>query len=228
MLILRICLTALIATMVAVPAAAAPAAGDTYVYRVLNGYNKELRGTVSYRVDKAEANRVEMSVATDAPALGTARTEIYTNDGNWLRHVLTNHDQLVNYEFSPAFPAYVYPLEPGKSWSVRVSAVDSATGRRNSVRVDGKVLGNERVTTPAGAFDSIKVRRDVYAGDWDSFLRETHTIETDWYAPALGRPVRMESKSEWQDMSRCSKGGCPWFHSDWNVSDLAEIRPAKP
>jgi len=228
MLKMRFYLAALVAAMVAAPAAAAPAVGDTYVYRVLNGYNNELRGTLSYRVDKVEASRVVISVATDTPALGTARTEIYTNDGNWLRHALVNHDQLVDYEFTPAYPAYMYPLEPGKSWSVRVSAVDPASGRRNSVRVDGEVLGSERVTTPAGTFDTIKIRRDVYAGDWDSFLRETHTTETDWYAPALGRPVRMESKSEWQDLSRCTKGGCPWFHSDWNVSELAEARPTKP
>jgi len=228
MLKLQICLTALVAAAVAVPAAAAPAAGDTYVYRVLNGYNHEVRGTVSYQIEKVEAGRTVVSVATDTSAMGVARTEIYDSNGNWLRHALVNHDQLVDYEFTPAYPAYEIPLEPGKSWSVRVNAVDPATGRRNSVRVDGEVVGNERVNTPAGAFDTIKIRRDVYAGDWDSFLRETHTIETDWYAPALGRPVRMESKSEWQDLSRCTKGGCPWFHSDWNVSDLAEIKPAKP
>jgi len=98
MLKMRICLTALVAAMVAAPAAAAPAVGDTYVYSVLNGYNNELRGTLSYRVDKVEASRVVISVATDTPALGTARTEIYTNDGNWLRHVLPSHDQLREFE----------------------------------------------------------------------------------------------------------------------------------
>ncbi len=31
--------------------AAAPAVGDTYVYRVTNGYNQEVVGQVTYRVD---------------------------------------------------------------------------------------------------------------------------------------------------------------------------------
>jgi MFS-type transporter involved in bile tolerance (Atg22 family) len=40
----------------AIAAAAAPVAGDTYVYRVINGYNSELVGQVTYRVDKVDAS----------------------------------------------------------------------------------------------------------------------------------------------------------------------------
>jgi hypothetical protein len=222
-------IAAAFAAALGAPAAtAAPSAGDTYVYRVSNGYNSEVVGQVRYRVDSLDGDRVTMSVTPEVPSLGTPRTEVYTADGNWLRHPLTNHDQPVEYEFSQAFPAYQFPLAPGKSWSVRVGATNPATGRRNSVRIDGEVLGTERILVPAGEFDTIKVRRRVYAGDWDFFLRETSILETDWYAPALGRAVRSESKSEWQDMSRCGRGGPPClFRGDWNVLELAEASAAK-
>ena len=111
---------------------------------------------------------------------------------------------------------------------MRVDAVNPATGKRNSVRVDGEVLGNERISSPAGTFDTVKVRRYVYAGDWDGFMRETHITEIDWYAPALGRPVRTESKSQWQDMSRCTREGCPWFRGDWDIVELLALNPAPP
>jgi hypothetical protein len=207
---------------------ASAATGDAYVYRISNGYNNEIRGKVSYRVDKMEADRVEVAVTTDTPSAGSARTEIYTKNGSWLRHPLVNHDQVLEYEFATALPVYGPPGDTGGSWSVRVDAVDPATGQRNSVRVDGEVLGSERITVPAGTFDTIKVMRRVYAGDWDGFKRETRSVDIDWYAPALGRPVKSESKSEWQDTSRCGRGGCPWFRSDWNIFELAEINPAKP
>ena len=48
--------------------------------------------------------------------------------------------------------------------------------------------------TPAGAFDTIKITRRVYAGDFDSFLRETNIEEVEWYSPGLGRSVRMQAK----------------------------------
>jgi hypothetical protein len=207
---------------------ASAATGDAYVYRVVNGYNNEVRGTVQYRVEKFSADRVEVAVTTDTPSAGSTRTEIYSGGGNWLRHPLATHDQLRDFEFATALPVYGSADQAGGSWSTRVNAVDQATGRRNSVRVDGSVVGNERVTVPAGTFDTIKIKRRTYVGDWDGFLRETHIEETDWYAPALGRPVKSDSKSTWQDFSRCTRGGCPWFRGDWNVSELAEIGVARP
>jgi hypothetical protein len=221
-------LFAVLVVLSANTAAASLATGDTFVFRVFNGYNNEVRGQIQYHIDRIDADRIAESVSPGVPALGLPRAEIYTKEGNWLRHTLTNHDQLVEYEFSPPFPAYVFPLESSKSWSLRVTATNPATGRRNSVRVDGEVLGNERITTPAGTFDTIKVTRRVYAGDWAGFLAETHIIETDWYAPALGRPVKSNSKSAWNDTSRCMDDGGCGFDGDWNISELMEIRPVKP
>ncbi len=205
-----------------VPAYAA--AGDTYVYRVSNGYNQEVRGTISYRIQAAQGDRIEAAVATDTPSAGSARTEITTRNGNWLKRALASHDQLRDFEFTQPLPVYVPPGDAGKSWTARVDAVDPATGKRSSVRVDGEVLGSERISVPAGTFDTIKIKRYAYLGDWDTFLRETHIEDTDWYAPALGRPVRSETKSSWQDTSRCTRGGCAWFRGDWNVSELVEVR----
>ena len=214
--------TAIFAALLA--GAAAAATGDTFVYRISNGYNSEIRGKISYRVVKVDADRIEVSVQPDTPSVGQPRTEVYTKGGDWLRHPLVNHDEYRDYEFATALPVYA----TGGNWSVRVYAFDPATGKRNSVRVDGEVVGNERVTVPAGTFDTIKIKRRIYAGDFESFKQETQMIETDWYAPALGRPVRSESKSTWMDNSRCTRGGCPIFRGDWNILELAETSAAKP
>ncbi len=202
------------------------AVGETRIYRLSNGYNSEVRGEFRYQVEKVDADRTVVSVTPDRPSLGQTRNEVYTTDGNWLRRPLDNHDQPVEYEFATAYPAYLLPFEQGKSWSIRVNATIPATGRRSSVRVDGKVIGAERIRVPAGEFDTIKIRRYVYAGDWDYFLQETNIHETDWYAPALGRLVRMESQSRWKDTSRCDNRGCPWFHGDWNVYELVALNAA--
>jgi len=203
-----------------------PAVGDTAVYRVINVYNGEARGEVRFRVDKVERDRIIVAGTSATPAAGFPREEIYTADGNWLRRALASHNQVVDYDFAPAYPAYPLPLEQGKSWSVRVSATNPATGKSNSVRVDGEVLGSERIVTPAGAFDTIKVRRRVYAGDWDGFLHETNIVEVDWYSPELGRAVRSERNSGWLDLSRSPGGGGmlmrndQWMRGDWDVFEL--------
>jgi len=208
-------------------AAPSPAPGDAYVYRVINGYNKEVRGQIEYRVDRVDGERVTVVVTTRVPAPGNAYTEVVTRDGNWLRHPVVNHDQPVEYEFAPAYPAYAFPLHPRKSWSTRVNAVQTATGRRASVRVDGDVLGTERVSVPGGTFDTIKVRRRVYAGDWDGFRLETNIVETEWYAPQLGRAVKSESTSNYMQPDRCVEyHACTPVLGDWNVLELVEVRGA--
>ncbi len=201
------------------------AVGDTWVYRISNGYNNEVRGQVRYQVEKVDAGRAVVSANPDDPYLGQAYTVVYTPQGNWLRHPVASHGQTVEHEFAAAYPAYVFPLEPNKTWSLRVNATDPAAGR-HSVRVDGTVLGAERIRVPAGEFDTIRIRRLVYGGDADGFLGETNIHETDWYAPALGRPVRTEINSEWRDMASCGKHSCPWIRGDWNVYELIAFNPA--
>ncbi len=104
---------------------------------------------------------------------------------------------------------------------MRVSATNPATGQRNSVRVDGDVVGSERLTTPAGAFDTIRVKRRVYAGDWVSFKNETNIEETDWFTPALGLAVKTDRKSGYYDQQRCAtRGACTLTRGDWFVYEL--------
>jgi hypothetical protein len=200
---------------------AAPAAGDTYVYRVTNAYNHEPRGTVTHRVETVDAERVTISVSPDNPLLGARRTDVFSKDGNWLQHPLINHDKPVEYNFSPAFPAYVVPLDSGKSWSIRVNATNSSSKRGASVRVDGNVVGTESIVTPAASFDTIKIKRTIYAGDWETFTSETTIVETEWYAPALGRPVRIERTSGYLDPQRCAaSSACTPIRGDWDLIEL--------
>jgi hypothetical protein len=219
-------IASILAALCSGAAAAASVAGETFVYRVSNGYNHVVLGKIEYRVDRVDADRVAVSVATDVPALGGARSEIYNRDGNWLKHALTSRDYQVDYEFAQPYVAYALPLDTGKSWSVRINATIPATGQRASVRVDGDVVGAERITVPAGSFDTLKIKRNVYAGDWGMFTLETNIYETEWYAPALGRAVRTESKSEYIDSSRSrggSFGGGAIILGDWNVFELVSI-----
>jgi len=204
-------------------AATPPVTGESYVYRLVNGYNNETRGQLRYVVERADPGSFTVLVTPDNSAAGVERLETYTNDGNWLRHPLASHGQNVDYLFTSPYSAYAFPLDPGKSWSVRVNATVAGDDKVRSVRVDGTVLGRERIRVPAGEFDTIKVRRLVYPGDAYFFLKETKIIEFDWYAPALGRTVRTESKSEYIDASRCGRGPCP-FRGDWDVLELVQAK----
>lgn len=206
---------------------AQPAVGATAIYRVINAYSGQAQGEIHYRVDQVGADRVMVSVTTNSAYAGSPHPEVYTAEGNWLRHPVLNHDYPTDYLFAPPYPAYPFPLDVGKSWSSRVNATNPATGRAKGMRVDGEVAGGERVTTPAGTFDTIKIVRTVYAGDAEIFLSQTVITEIDWYAPALGRAVRIERRSRWADVGRTTRGmGGDWVRGDWSVYELVAYTPA--
>lgn len=200
------------------------AVGDTLVYRLVNGYNHETVATI--RQEFTSATSVQgplVEVKVDNPLLGLSHTEIRTQEGHWLRRLLNSHDIPTAYEFTPALPSRLSPQTQGKSWSVRVQAKVAGDYRNRSVRIDGDILGNERIRVPAGEFDTVKIRRIIYPGDAGDFKTETRIVEIDWYMPALDRSVRTDTRSEWQEP--CKRGYCT-FHGDWNVLELTEARTA--
>ena len=204
--------------------ASAATVGDTWVYRVINGFNGETAGHVRHEISPAStANGVVVEVTPDNRALGLPRTEMLTPDGQWLRHPLDNHGLATEYEFTPALPA-VSPAQ-GKSWSVRVKARAAGADYARSVRIDGEVLRGERIRVPAGEFDTLKIRRIIYPGDAGDFKTETRIDEIDWFAPALGRSVRTETRSSWRQSQGCRRGYCT-YNGDWHISELIQAPTA--
>jgi hypothetical protein len=194
-------------------------AGDSWVYAFHDGYTKIAKGNVTYRVSAVRDDTVTVEVQHD----GRLSRELYTRGWNWREKPMAN---LQSFRYEPAYPALPFPLEAGKSWQTYVQATDPATGRVNRVRIDGAVLGWERVKVPAGEFDTLKVRRLVYAGNHDYFRSEEQIVELDWYAPRLGQIVKHVSSSGYYDKRKgCDEdSSCQWVPNDWNVLELASYR----
>lgn len=205
------------------------APGDVWVYRVINAYNRETVGHVRHeRAAASTAQREVLAVTVDDRALGLDRTEMVAPGGQWLRRPLDNHGIPVEYDFfSTPLPAVQATLATGQSWSARVPARVAGETRNRSVRVDGRVLAAERIRVPAGEFDTLKIDRVIYPGDSDYFISETRIYEIDWYAPALGRSVRTETRSTWRDTrSGCRRAEHCTFRGDWHVYELIEVTTA--
>lgn len=92
--------------------------------------------------------------------------------------------------YQPSDGKLQFPLFVGKSWSASYiyrTGSWAASGERQA-----KVVGVERVETPAGAFDAFKVEQTVSWSGTEGNRGQGVTRETDWYAPAVGRFVRMD------------------------------------
>lgn len=193
-------------------------AGDAWRYTAYDGYTHLPRGQFDYRVESVQDDMVKVERTHE----GRASTELYTRNWAWRERPLTNLSDL---RYQPAIPALPFPLHAGKTWRSDIQATDPATGRIYHVRVDGRVLGWERVRVPAGEFDALKVERRIYAGNFDFFKTEERIHEYDWYAPQVGAVVRHEGASEHTDTSlNCRHADCNIIRGDWIVFELAHVR----
>jgi len=198
------------------------AVGDVWRYTANDGYTGLPQPDFTYRVTAVQNN----AITVEAQHGNQAWAERYARDWNWLEHPMTN---LQNFRYEPPYPALPFPLYAGKTWHSYINATDPATGRVNRVRIDGKVLGWERVTVPAGQYDTLKIERYVYAGNAAFFRGEERIREYDWYAPQAGFVVRHEGLSEYVDTSKsCRFADCMLIKNDWTVMQLASHRKAAP
>lgn len=204
--------------------------GDTWTYRVRDGYTGLERGTQSHRVTDASPGRISVAVS------GAGRrdeTHVYDREWNWLRHPATN---LQSFDYSPAYAALAFPLAAGKRWHARAMATDPADGRRFPVWIDGAALGWERVKVPAGEFDALKIERIVYLEYWEYTVRGRSVIrEYEWYAPAAKQAVKREASSQYLSYladgrsvsgfmhvkDKDGGGGPRYVPDDWLIYELA-------
>ncbi|MBI3067955.1 MAG: hypothetical protein HY323_18135 [Betaproteobacteria bacterium] len=199
--------------------------GDSWVYQQRDGYTALPRGTVRYSVVEVRDASFVVELSGDgAPPIAR---ETYTRDWNWIEKPIVTG---VNYRYEPAYPAFAFPLEAGRTWKSTVNATDPRTGKTHRMQIHGAVIGWERVKVPAGEFDTLHVRRLVYAGDHDHFRGETHIAEHDWYAPAIGQFVKHQHSSGYRDNMRGSDGlfdDGGWINGDWIIAELVSYQAAR-
>jgi hypothetical protein len=196
---------------------------------VRDGFTQLPRPDQRHEVTRVAADRVEVAGAVE---YGDG-SQVYNREWNWLRRPATD---LPTFEYSPAYEAFSFPLTAGKTWRAQATATDPRSGRRFPVKIDGRVLGWERVQVPAGEFDALKIERRVYIGYSESPYRGGSVIqEYEWYAPAVKWAVKRESMASYLSYvgenthdsgflrvgDSDQSGGPKFLRDDWLIYELA-------
>lgn len=189
--------------------------GERWTYA---GYDNETKFTLKVEIERLSDKEIQ-AVVTPNGLAQLAQLQVFDRQWNQVE-AFKDGNRIV--QFSPYLPAFKFPLQVGKTWAQyydwkRTVVGDEISGAKTwaesrerkasggpnhgSTRVDGKVLGWEAITVPAGVFTALKVeiKSPHYAGP------ETRRIfgkaelfggvlETYWYVPEVKRFVKYESK----------------------------------
>lgn len=115
--------------------------------------------------------------------------------------------------YDPPIPLVRFPLTVGQSWKAGYD-MQTPNQTRSRAEVEMKVLGAEKLSTPAGEFDTVRIEQSGWVNgvSWQGSVRIAQEM---WFAPAIGRMVRTEFRS--------FRDGRPWEHT---VTVLKSFKPA--
>jgi hypothetical protein len=104
--------------------------------------------------------------------------------------------------FREPLQRYRFPLQPRATWNQFVTNFNEQTNREGVINHYVRVRGFDRVTTPAGTFDAIRMDVIMRLDDEEFWRWPTDCTYTVWYASAVKASVREVRRCDYME-----KGG---------------------
>jgi hypothetical protein len=155
--------------------------GDRWAYEVKDEITGDLKQTITVVVVTVS----DKEIITRLFSRGTGRPRQIVFEPGWSRI----DDDAWKYKPSDGTGVQM-PLQVGKEWRFENEATQFQNGTALRTTGHSKVVGEEKVTTSAGTFDTFKIEtlmRQVNSNDQTKAASVNATL---WYAPAINRWVR--------------------------------------
>lgn len=158
-----------------------PQPGDRWTYEVRD----EITGTITATRENVVTEVTTNDISVRFKIVGTTNEGFTVYDRSW------NLVEERPWKFSPNDGSGIQsPLAVGKTWPVQTNNVNSANGNIWKRSGTSKVVGQESVTTKAGAFDTFKIETAYKAKNVNNPTLESEVTSLTWYAPAIDHWVK--------------------------------------
>lgn len=171
-----------------------PVVGARWTYRGREGFRAPLVWEETHEVTAAGASGITVRVTAKGGWLDIERQETFVGPG------LVGKGALMDIEtrrFATPLERYRFPLAPGETWNQWVDNYNETSQRSGRINRYVRVGGWEKVSTPAGVFDAIRMRVLMRLDDEEFWRYPTTCNYVIWYAPAVGAAVREEKEAEY-------------------------------
>jgi hypothetical protein len=206
-----------------VAAAPTPAVGARWTYRGREGFRVPLVWEETHEVTALGADGISVRVTLKGPSVDVERQEILAAPG------LVRTGALMDIEtrrFATPLLRYRFPLAPGATWNQWVDNFNETANHAGQINRYVRVGGWEKVTTPAGVFDAIRLRVLMRLDDEDPWRYPTTCNYLIWYAPSVGAPVREEKEAEYLERGD-PMDGMSAIRAQHTVLELVSYTPGK-
>lgn len=188
------------------PAAAAPTfqVGDRWVYRVTDGFRNRVTWEETHQVTAASPQGISVRVSAKGASIDEERTETWSAPGVVVSGAVLENETR---RFNPPLIRYRFPLATGERWRQSVRDLNYDSRPYGGIDRSVSVGGYEKITTPAGTFDAIRLQVFMRLDDETFWRFPTECTYVVWYAPALGVAVREEKYAYYSEKGGLNGGG---------------------
>lgn len=152
--------------------------GDEWTYR-------RAVGAVSGMVRQSVVRVDEQGISLRTETAGSPDSSIAVHDLAW--GVLGSGFNT----YRPALAYYAFPLYSGRRWGIDSTVSNFGAGQEGRMKGEGRAVGWEDVTVPAGRFLAMRIELDIETVDPGEVTRKLSVRETHWYARTVLRPVKV-------------------------------------
>jgi hypothetical protein len=209
------------------PAAEAPVyrVGDRWVYHGIDGFRVKTEWDEIHEVTAITAEGMTVRISQNGPPpVNATRTEVWAAPGQ-LRVGAAYENETRH--FSVPLQLYNFPLAAGKVWNQWVGTFNDMTRETGQLNRYVRVAGWDKVSTPAGSFDAIRLEVLMRLDD-ETFWRWPTTCNYQvWYAPAAHAVVRQDRNAQYVEKSSDAHGGAGTIRTQYGMLQLVSFTPGR-
>ena len=170
--------------------------GQSWTYRGREGFRDPLVWEETHEVAAIGPGGITVRVTARGDRVSGERTESLASPG------IVRVGSLMDIEtrrFATPLERFRFPLATGETWNQWIDNVNETTNKAGQINRYVRVGDWDKVSTPAGVFDAIRMRVMMRLDDEEFWRYPTTCNYLIWYAPAVGAPVREEKEAEYYE-----------------------------
>ncbi len=156
--------------------------GDRWSFQHTNALANEKDFTTIE--DVVEVTPTEIHARERVKGKGTSSIAAFTREWNPI--------DIVSARYEPDLREWSFPLKVGGKWESSADKMLFANGKHGKFQLRGQVTGQEKITVPAGSFDTFRIELHIDAVGTDEDANIGNTVETYWYAPEVRHFIKSE------------------------------------
>ena len=172
--------------------------GDRWTYQAQDGFRAKQQWIETHEVIAVDQSGIKVRITQKGDGIFNVRTEEWSAPGQVRVGALYDHETRY---FEVPLQRFDFPLAAGEKWDQWVRDSDESTQTHGTINRYVRVGGWEKVSTPAGTFDAIKLGVVMHLDDGEFWRGPTTCTYSVWYAPAVRNVVREERNADYVEKS---------------------------